>query len=185
MSSTTTYCINHPKTETLLRCIKCGNPVCLKCVIRTPVGFRCKQCTNVQFAGYYNATSLDHIIVAIVGTIASVIAGGIATLIGGIFWFFVIFYAPAVGGVIAEIIRRSIQKRRGKYIWLVACGSVVLGGLIAVGALPLLAILTVAFNQPRMLGSIASSGILRAFFNLGVWIYIVMAVGTVYVRLKS
>jgi len=185
MTTSTMYCINHPKTETLLRCIQCGNPVCLKCVVRTPVGYRCKQCTNVQFAGFYNATSLDHVIAAVVGTLVSIIAGGIALAIGGIFWLAVIFYAPAAGGVIAEIIRRSIQRRRAKYIWLVACAAFVLGAFIAGGALPLLLLATTAFRNPRMLGSLASSGIFGFLFNIGLWIYIVMGVGTVYVRLKN
>ena len=161
------------------------NPVCLKCVVRTPVGYRCKQCTNNQFAGYYNATSLDHILTAIIGTIASMIGGGIAMAIGGIWFYAVIFYAPAAGGVIAEIIRRVIQKRRGKYIWLVACVAFVLGALVIGGMFPLLLVVMTAFGNPRMLGSLASSGIFGFIFNIGMWIYIVVGVGTVYVRLRS
>jgi hypothetical protein len=185
MSSTTTYCINHPKTETLLRCIKCGNPVCLKCVVRTPVGYRCKQCSNAQFAGYYNATSRDHVIAAVVGTIVSIIGGALALAIGSFFWLAIIFYAPAAGGVIAEIIRWSIQRRRAKYIWLVACASFVIGAFLAGGALPFILIALTAIGNPRMLGSIALSGIFGFLFNIGLWIYIIMGVGTVYVRLKS
>lgn len=58
------FCVNHPQTETLLRCNKCGKPVCIKCVERTPVGYRCKECLNIQQAGYYTATPFDYAVAA-------------------------------------------------------------------------------------------------------------------------
>jgi hypothetical protein len=102
-----------------------------------------------------------------------------------LFWLAIIFYAPAAGGVIAEIIRWSIQRRRAKYIWLVACASFVIGAFLAGGALPFILIALTAIGNPRMLGSIALSGIFGFLFNIGLWIYIIMGVGTVYVRLKN
>lgn len=181
MSVAPVYCINHPKTETLLRCNKCGNPVCIKCVVRTPVGYRCKTCMNVQQAGYYNATAIDYIIVAIVGTVVSLIGGGIALVIGNLLWFANIFYAPAAGGVIAEIIRWSIQKRRAKYIWLVACATVIVGALLVAGALPLLFLLA-SLRTPEFREFILPTSL---YGLISVGIYIVMAVGTVYARLRS
>jgi len=172
------FCVNHPKTETLLRCNKCGKPVCIKCLVRTPVGYRCKECLNIQHAGYYTATPLDYAMVALVGTIASIIAGGIAAALGGFFWFFAIFYAPAAGGIIAEIVRWTIQKRRGKYVWLVACAVLVIGGFIGAGAFPILAALGARRVEFLLLAS-------SAFFNLGVWIFIVLGASTVYARLRN
>ncbi len=180
MSTAPVYCVNHPKTETLLRCNKCGNPVCIKCVVRTPVGYRCKTCMNIQQAGYYNATTLDYVIVAVVGLMASMIGGAIALLLGG-FWFIAIFYGPLAGSAIAEVIRWAIQRRRAKYIWLVACATVVLGAFLVAGALPLF----LAIGTPNLMRLLASGGLLGAFFNLGLWIYLVLAVSTVYARLKS
>lgn len=174
-ADTPVFCVNHPQTETLLRCNKCGKPVCIKCVVRTPVGYRCKECMNVQHAGYYTATPLDHLIVAIVGLLASIVAGGIAAALGGLFWFFAIFYAPAAGGLIAEIIRWTIQKRRGKYIWLIACATLVVGGFVGAGALPILA--TLGTHRIEFLSA--------AFLNLGVWIFIVLGASTVYARLRN
>ena len=181
MSSTAVYCVNHPKTETLLRCNKCGNPVCIKCVVRTPVGYRCKTCMNIQQSGYYTATPIDYVIVAVVGTIASLVGGGIALVLGGL-WFLAIFYGPAAGGILAEIMRRSIQKRRGKYIWLVACATVVIGAFLVAGALPLVIALA-SFGTPNF--GRATAGLFSGFFNLGLWIYLVLAVSTVYARLRS
>ena len=172
------FCVNHPKTETLLRCNKCGKPVCIKCVVRTPVGYRCKECLNIQRAGYYTATPMDYTIAGIVGTIASIIGGGIAAALGGLFWFFAIFYAPAAGGIIAEIIRWAIQKRRGRYLWLVGCATLVIGGFIGAGAFPILA--AIGARRPEFL--LFAPG---AFLNLGVLIFVVLGASTVYARLRN
>jgi len=182
MSIQVVYCVNHPKTETLLRCNKCGNPICIKCVVRTPVGYRCKTCMNIQQAGYYNATSIDYVVIVVVGTIASLIGGAIALALSG-FWFINIFYGPAAGGVIAEAIRWSIQRRRGKYIALASALTIVLGVLLIVGGLRL-PLLIAGLAQPEFLPVVAGS-MLRGLFNIGLLIYGVLAVGTVYARLRS
>ena len=179
------YCTNHPKIETLLRCNRCDRPFCTRCLVRTPVGYRCKECLNVQQAGFYTATPLDYAIAGIVGIVASIIAGAIAVAIG-VFWLFVIFYAPFAGGVIAETIRRAIQKRRGRYIWLVACAALIVGGAIGAGLFPLVGMLAAGRDVLALIGSPLLFPILamRAMFNFVFLIYIVLAIGTVYARLR-
>ncbi len=51
-SSTPTYCANHPGVETSLRCNKCGKPICAKCAVRTPTGYRCKECVRGQLKDF-------------------------------------------------------------------------------------------------------------------------------------
>ena len=184
MSTSPVYCTNHPKTETLLRCNKCGRPFCVKCLQRTPVGYRCNECLNIQRAGYYTATPVDYVIVAVVGAIASLIGAAIAIFLGNIFIFITIFYGPAAGGVIAEIIRWSIKRRRAKYIWLVACATVIFGAFLVAGALPLLFLL-LSFGSPGFARGLGSIGLFGGFLNIGLWIYLVLAVSTVYARLRT
>lgn len=38
------YCARHPKTETLLRCGRCGTPICPRCMVQSGVGIRCPDC---------------------------------------------------------------------------------------------------------------------------------------------
>ncbi len=172
-TTTPIYCVNHPSTETLLRCYRCGNPVCIKCVRRTPVGLLCKQCLSNQQAGFFTATPLDYVLVLVIGSVLSFIAGAIAGVLGFL-WFLAIFYAPAAGGVIAEGIRFAIRKRRGRYIGILAAALVVLGALVAVEGRPILVAL--ATGQFSILG--------RGLFNIGLWIYVVLAPSTVYARLR-
>jgi hypothetical protein len=166
-----TFCINHPQTETLLRCNKCGRPVCIKCVQRTPVGYRCNECLGVQRAGYYTATTLDYIVAAVVALILGAAAGFGISLIS--FWLIAIFVGPVAGGVISEAIRRVISKRRGRYLALVACAALVVGALSVLffPALPFL-----LRGQFQILG--------RVVLNIGFWIFLALAVSTVYARLR-
>src|SRR5262245_42120058 len=44
------YCYRHPKSETYVRCGRCDQPICPKCAVQGPVGFRCRQCGLVKSA---------------------------------------------------------------------------------------------------------------------------------------
>jgi hypothetical protein len=37
---------SHDHSETKLSCIDCGEPICPKCMVQCPVGFRCHYCTG-------------------------------------------------------------------------------------------------------------------------------------------
>ena len=75
---TAVYCVNHPQTETLLRCYRCGRPVCIKCVTRTPVGLICRDCLGAQRAGYYTAGAYDAVAAACREVLAE-LQSGVAT----------------------------------------------------------------------------------------------------------
>lgn len=170
---TKTFCVNHPQTETYLRCNKCGKPVCLKCVQRTPVGYRCNECLGLQRAGYYNASALDYTLTAIIALVLGALGGVAMSLIGG-FWIVAIFAGPAAGAIISEAIRRAISKRRGRYIALTACTALALGTLLVV-LVPFL---------PFILAG--ATGILtRVLFNFGLWIFLGLALVTTYTRLRA
>ena len=77
-----TYCTYHPNVETRLHCSKCGVPICPKCAVQTPVGFRCPQCVRSQQAIFYTATPLDYAIAVVVGLVISTIAAFILGQVG-------------------------------------------------------------------------------------------------------
>lgn len=177
-TQTKIFCTNHPQTETLLRCNKCGRPMCLKCVQRTPVGYRCKECLGQQRAGYYTANTFDYIIAPVVAFILGAMAAFGVGLIGGGIGFFgiiiAIFVGPIAGGIVAEIIRRISAKRRGRYIALIASVSLVLGALLVM-------------LVPGLVALIAGDSrfILRAFLNITFWVFLAVAVSTLYARLRA
>jgi hypothetical protein len=131
----TLYCVNHPDTETLLRCNRCERPICLKCATLTDVGYRCKDCIRGVQASYFNAIPVDNLIgfgvAAVVVAIATPIAGFIFSFVP-LFIGLILAFAigGGAGGVLAQIIRTSVGRRRGRYLRHFTLAGIILGVLI-------------------------------------------------------
>ena len=154
------YCINHPQIETRLRCSKCGTPICPRCAVQTPVGFRCPQCIRSQQAIFYTSTPLDYGIAVVVGLVISTIAALILSRVG---IFLALILGPVAGGVIAEVVWWAIRRRRGRWMWLVVSICIAIGGFLSL-------ILSALLFSPTSLITLI--------------IYVVLAIGTAYARLK-
>ena len=138
--------------------------------MQTPVGFRCPDCVRVQQAVFYTATPLDYGIAVVVGLVISTIA---AFILGRVGIFLSLILSPVAGGIIAEVVRWAIRRRRGRWIWLVVSSCVVVGALAAV--LPTFLFYLFA-PQPV--------AYLPMLLRMDLVIYVVLAVGTVYARLR-
>jgi len=138
----TTYCINHPGRETVLRCNRCDQPICLDCAVHTPVGYRCKTCVRSQQAVHFNARPAEPVLAAAVAFVLAAVVGAIVVSIVGMLGFFrlivLILLGPAVGGLIAEAARRATGRRRARHMNLVVAGASVLGVLVGVAAWPVI-----------------------------------------------
>ena len=133
------YCINHPQRETVLRCNRCGAPVCNDCVVHTPVGFRCKQCVQAQQAGFYNARWYDWILAAIISLVLSTPAAFVIAFLRS--WWFALILSPIVGSLIGGAVHWAVGRRRGRHTWWVAAVCIVMGTLPSlVGTLNLLSV---------------------------------------------
>ncbi len=116
--------------ETTLRCAKCSRPLLVKDANRTPVGYVCPNFVRGRVATFYNANTVDYVIVAVVAGLGGVAAGLALRLISGIGFFGIyltLIAGPALGGAIAEVIRRALNKRRGQHSWIVASIATVIG----------------------------------------------------------
>jgi hypothetical protein len=122
-----TFCAVHPTVETSLRCNRCGRYMCVKCAVKTPVGYRCKECVYEQQNAYFNANQFDYVIAAVVAFVMSAPLGLIATRAG---LFLVIILAIPAGGLIGEVVHRVVRKRRGRYTWVVAAVAIVAGAVV-------------------------------------------------------
>jgi hypothetical protein len=170
-----TFCINHPQTPTSLRCNRCGNPICTKCAVRTPVGYRCKTCVRNQQAVFYTATPRDYVVAAVI-TFPLALVG---QLIGPMLGFFALFAGPIVGGLIAELVWRATGKRRGKYTWLIVAGCMIIVALPVV-VWPLL-VSAVSIGSGSGLGRAGLYGVLSLLWPV---IYLILAVGSAIARLR-
>ena len=119
------YCANHPHTPTTLRCSRCEKPICPKCAISTPTGYRCKECVHGQQKIFETALWRDYFIAAVVAGVLSFLGSLLVRYVG----FFAIFLAPIAGGIIAEIIRTATGRRRSKRLFQLAALAAALGSL--------------------------------------------------------
>ncbi len=119
------YCANHPTVETSLRCNNCEKPICPKCAVLTPTGYRCKDCVRVQQKVFDTATVIDYPLAFVVAAILTFAGSYIASFLS----FFVIFVAPIAGVIAAEVVRFVIRRRRSPKLFLVAAAGAALGSL--------------------------------------------------------
>lgn len=129
------YCVNHPSVETTLRCKECERPICPRCAIRTPTGYRCKDCVRKQQKVFHTACWYDYPIAFVVATLLSFVAALlvalIGTLAGYLAWIVLLFATPTAGALIAEAVRASVRRHRARSLFLTAAGGVVFGALLA------------------------------------------------------
>ena len=153
------YCANHPNVETVLRCNRCGKPICTRCAVQTPVGYRCKECVGQQQAIFFTGGAIDYVIGGLIALILGGIAGYIITLLGA--WFFALILGPTLGIGIAEAVRLAVRRRRSRYLWAVVGAGIVVG------------------TAPSWLLALSS---VWTLLSLG--LFLVLAVGTATARLR-
>jgi hypothetical protein len=165
--STTLYCYVHPTRETSLRCNNCDRPICASCAVRTPTGYRCRECVKGQQKTFNTSEWYDYISGFIVAALLSAVAAFLVTLIGGIgfFGFILIFFgAPTAGVIIAESVRAVTRKRRSRSLFITVVAGVIVGAL------------------PMILFQLMTSGLFGILFQV---IYLVIVVPLVYTRLSG
>jgi hypothetical protein len=163
----TLFCYNHPTRETALRCNNCNRPICASCAVRTPTGYRCKECVRARQKVFDTSEWYDFVSGFLVAGILSALAAFLVTLIGGIGffgWFLIAAGAPTAGVGIAEAVRAVTGKRRSRALFITVAAGVV------AGALPVILFQLFTFNVFGILFQV---------------IYLVIAVPLVYTRLSG
>jgi hypothetical protein len=163
----TLYCYVHPTRETSLRCNNCERPICAQCAVRTPTGYRCRECVKGQQKVFDTAEWYDYILGFVVAAVLSGVAAFLVTLIGGIGifgWFLIAAGAPTAAVVIAEGVRLVTRRRRSRPLFI----TVIIGMIL--GALPVILFELFIFD------------IFGIIFQI---IYLAIAIPTVYARLSG
>ena len=121
------YCANHPDTETYLRCGKCEKPICARCRVSTPVGFRCYDCANMQVLPTYAVSADVYIRAGLAGFIVAAITG----VIMGLFPGFEFWAALLMGIVVPEAVATAANQKRGPGLRTIAFLSIVFGFVLS------------------------------------------------------
>jgi B-box zinc finger len=117
-------CARHPNTPTRLRCSRCGTPICPKCAVRTPVGFRCPECAGVRGLPTYATPGGSLLKAGLYGL-------GLAVVFAALFawipeWNF--YLSLALGFGVAEAMARAANEKRGTDLQILGI-VVVLAGM--------------------------------------------------------
>ncbi len=122
-------CFYHPGVQTQLQCNRCSKPICTRCAVKTPVGYRCKECVKEQQDIFFSALWYDYALAAVVTLPLAALGYFLVSGIG----FMVIFVAPFVGMIIAEAVRLATRRRRGRWMPMVVALCVAAGSLPGIG----------------------------------------------------
>lgn len=163
----TLYCYVHPTRETALRCNNCERPICASCAVKTPTGYRCRECVRNHQRAFDTSEWYDFVIGFIVAAVLSGIASFLVTLIGSIGFFGLLIIgigAPTAGAIIAEAVRAATRKRRSRPLFITVAIAVVVGAL------------------PVILLQLLTGSLFGIIFQA---IYLIIVVPLVYTRLSG
>jgi hypothetical protein len=93
--------------------------------VKTPTGYRCKECVRNQQKIFDTAEWRDYIVAFLIAVVIASIGSYFVSFIG----FFTILLAPIIGTVIARVVWWAVRKHRSKQLFLVTAGAAVLGSL--------------------------------------------------------
>ncbi|MGE3960406.1 MAG: hypothetical protein AB7F65_01830 [Dehalococcoidia bacterium] len=125
------FCERHPGVETALECGRCGTPICPRCMIHTPGGIRCPDCAKLRRPPMYELAPLDYAKAIGVGVVLAGLLGFIGAILfpvggfRGLFLLLALFVGSAVGGLVAEVIHRVTNGKRGLPMQLIGAGTLV------------------------------------------------------------
>ncbi len=174
----TLYCYIHPDRPTILRCNRCERPICTEDAVRTPTGYRCRNCVREQQKIFDTALWYDYILAFIVAAIGSGIASLLVLAISSFFFgLLILFLAPGAGAVIGNLVLRFIKNRRSRRLFLTSAL-----GMVA-GALPVL----IMFSLPALIGVLYGGlqgviGLLPAVWEV---VYLFLAVPAAYTQISG
>jgi hypothetical protein len=131
-------CSRHPQVETNLSCSKCGTPICPRCLVQTPVGARCPDCARLSSLPVYQVPATHYLRASGAGLVTAIVCG-VAWAVISVFLAqlihisFNLLLAPAAGYVIGEVISRSVNRKRGTGLAVIAGTAVVIALLTRIG----------------------------------------------------
>lgn len=164
------YCTVHPDRETLLRCNRCGRPMCVECAVRHPVGMRCRECVQETRSPIYRVSWGQAVVAFVAATVAGVVAAIVHTFVSSLFWLLVFFVSPALGTGVASVVERVVPRKRGRALQLATVAGL-LAGVVLLGL------------GLGMLGREPLQGLL-ILANPFTWLYLVLSGGAAAARLR-
>ena len=123
-------CARHPKVVSYLRCASCNTPICPRCYVETPVGYKCRACGTWKHSALYKPTVLQALATFAVGLLGGMIGAPLFAVLG----CFGFFLAVPYGRLLGTFILRASGRKISILIDVITVCSIALGGLGMQGA---------------------------------------------------
>jgi hypothetical protein len=121
---------------TRLKCAQCTRPLAVKDARHTPIGYVCPNFIKARTNRFYNAHAGHYAVVICLAFTAGMLLGlGLYLLAASLLFYGILlmtFVGPAAGGVVAEVVRRSVGKARGRRFWLAAASATGIGAALMI-----------------------------------------------------
>ncbi len=133
----TRYCRRHSDVATSLSCNKCDDPICPRCMIETPVGFRCRDCARLRQLPTFDVKGAMLARAILVSLAIGIVGGVVVTLLSGVPLLDAIALV-GTGYFMGEGIGASVNRKRSRTLRYVAAGGmlVAMGIIISYSATP-------------------------------------------------
>jgi len=172
---TSLTCTFHPNRETQLRCNRCNRPICIKCAIHTPTGYRCSECIRSQQKVFITTRWFDYLIALFITGVISFLGSWLSYLMfGGIY---TIFIALGAGWLAVWIVKKAINNRRSPLLKIVMSVTAFLASLY-----PLISMIINTNQEIRLYGYALGGGYLFLIWYLA---YSVIISSNVYFQLRK
>lgn len=148
------YCYRHPDRKTLLRCNKCGRPICPECAVQTPTGYRCKDCIREQQKVFSTAEKKDYFVGALISAVLGFAGAFVCRMIPFLPAFVAaLIFGAAFGKIICAAVRAAVSKRRSNALTKTIVIAAAAGALLAMGQEIIVSINIMSWGQSALLYS--------------------------------
>lgn len=117
-------CANHPKEMTYVRCGRCETPICVRCMVDTPVGKKCRSCAKAR-THLSESTPRQVILAFVAATIAAVVCGWVVQRIP-----LIPILAFPYGFIVAEVALRAGDRSRSRAMQVATGLAAFIGGVV-------------------------------------------------------
>jgi hypothetical protein len=155
-----------------LRCNKCGKLITPATAVKTPTGYRCKECVRAQQKTFNTAKPIDLLIAFVIAAAIAFAGSWLTQKIG----FFTFLLAPAAGTLIANLVRLATKKRRSKGLFLMVLYGSIAGGLI----IPILFLWS--FLAAVVQGRLITSGLIQLLWLI---LFIILCAPSAYMQVSG
>jgi hypothetical protein len=120
-------CANHPKETTYVRCGRCDKPICVRCMVDSPVGKKCRECA--RFRTHLSTAAPRQVALAFLAAVV------VAVPAGAVMQHLPLLILPAFvyGYLVAQAALMAGQRSRSAAVQLATGAAALIGGIVGAG----------------------------------------------------